>query len=108
MLVEAENLTLPSSSSSAQSPLPKVNFKANFDAALFNGTNSVGIRVVVRDHLGCVIAALSRQVNLIHSVKTAEALATRRAVVLVGELSLFNVIFEGDYLRVIQALQCSS
>ena len=38
---------------------------------------------------------------------TAEALAARQAVVLAGELSLFNVIFESDCLRVIQALQCS-
>ena len=45
--------------------------------------------------------------NLIHSVDTAEALAARRSVVLERELSLFNVIFEGDCLCVIQALQCS-
>lgn len=64
------------------SPLPKVSFKANFDAALFNGTNSVGIGVVVRDHLGCVIvAALCQPVNSIHFVETAEEPATRRAVV---------------------------
>ena len=41
-------------------PPPEVCFKANFDASLFDGTNSVGIGVVVRDHLGCVIAALSQ------------------------------------------------
>ena len=45
--------------------------------------------------------------NSIHLVDTAEALAARRAVVLAGELSLFNEIFEGDCLHVIQALQCS-
>ena len=89
------------------SPLPEVCFKENFDASLFNGTNSVGIGVVVRDHLGCVIATLSQQVNSIHSVDIAEALAARQAVVLARELSLFNMIFEGDCLRVIQALQCS-
>jgi len=86
------------------SPPPEVCFKANFDASLFDGTNSVRIGVVVRDHLGCVIAALSQQVNLIHSVDIAEALAARQAVVLARELSLFNVIFEGDCLCVIQAL----
>ena len=89
------------------SPLPDVCFKENFDASLFNGTNSVGIGVVVKDHLGCVISTLSQQVNSIHSVDIAEALAARQAVVLARELSLFNMIFEGDCLRVIQALQCS-
>ena len=33
-----------------------------------------------------------------------EALAARRAIIFTRELSLFNVIFEGDYLRVLQAL----
>ena len=42
------------------------------------------------------------------SVEIAEALATRRTMVLAGELSLFNVVFEGDCLHVIPALQCSS
>ena len=50
---------------------------------------------------------LSQQVNSIHSMDTTEALAARRVVVLAGELSLFNVIFESDCLRVIQALQWS-
>ena len=63
------------------SPLPKVSFKANFDAALFDGTNSVGIGVVVRDHLGYVIAALCQRVNSIHFVETAEESTTRRVVV---------------------------
>ena len=34
----------------------------------------------------------------------AEALAVRRAMVFARELSLFNVILEGDFLQVIQAL----
>ena len=42
--------------------------------------------------------------NLIHSEEIVEALAMRWAVVLAGKLSLFNIIFEGDCLRVIQAL----
>lgn len=43
----------------------------------------------------------------IKSMEVAEALATRNAVVFTKELSLFRVIIEGDYLRVIQALQGS-
>ena len=37
----------------------------------------------------------------IKSMEVAEALATRNAVVFTKELSLFEVIIEGDYLRVI-------
>ena len=59
---------------------------------------------MVKDHLGYVIAALSQRVNSIHLVDTTKALAARQVVVLAGKLSLFNVIFEGDCLCVIQAL----
>ena len=87
--------------------LPEASYKANFDVALFEGTNSVGIGVVFRDHSGNVIATLSQKVNSIHSVEMAEALTARRVVVLAREQSLFNMIIEGDFLRVIQALKCS-
>ena len=46
--------------------LPEASYKANFDVALFEGTNSVGIGVVFRDHSGNVIATLSQKVNSIH------------------------------------------
>lgn len=41
------------------------------------------------------------------SAEIAEALTARRAVIFARELSLFNIIVEGDCLRVIQALKCS-
>lgn len=69
------------------SPPPKANYrvnfdKAKFDAALFDGTSSVGIGVVFRDHSCSVIAALSQRVESIHSVEMAEALVLRWAVLL--------------------------
>lgn len=36
-----------------------VSYKANIDAAIFEGSNCIGIGVVYRDHTGNVIAALS-------------------------------------------------
>ena len=41
------------------SPPLEANFKANFDVSLFDETNNIGIGVVVRDHLGYMIVALS-------------------------------------------------
>ncbi|KAK7825535.1 hypothetical protein CFP56_033028 [Quercus suber] len=60
-----------------------------------------------RDHSGHVIAALSQKIGLPRSVEMAEALATRRAVEFARELSLFDVIVEGDYLQVVRALSAS-
>lgn len=60
-----------------------------------------------RDHSSNVIAALSQRVKSIHSVELVEALAARWAMVLARELSLFDVILEGDCLQVVQALRCS-
>ncbi|XP_030941915.1 uncharacterized protein LOC115966927 [Quercus lobata] len=86
---------------------PVISYKANFDAALFEGTNQVGIGVVFRDHARNVMAALSQRVDSIKLVEVAKSLTARRAVVFARELSLFEVIIEGDYLCLIQALQGS-
>lgn len=63
--------------------------------------------MVFRDHARNVMAALSQRVDSIKLVEVAESLTARRAVVFARELSLFEVIIKGDYLRLIQALQGS-
>ncbi|KAK9999046.1 hypothetical protein SO802_018649 [Lithocarpus litseifolius] len=89
------------------SPPPAGTYKANFDAAIFEELQCVGLGVVFRDHSGQVIAALSQRIGLSRTVELAEALAARRAVEFARELSLFDVILEGDCLRVVQALNAS-
>lgn len=88
-------------------PPPLGCYKANVDAALFEGLDSMGIRVVFRDHEGCIIAALNQRVRLPQSIEMAEALAARKVVVFAKELSLSDVIIEGDCLRVAQARAAS-
>ena len=83
---------------------PEASYKANFDAAVFEGSGSAGIGVVCRDHTGSIIAALSQKIGSWQSFEMVEALAAWRAIIFTTELNLFNVIFEGDYLRVLQAL----
>ncbi|KAL0008216.1 hypothetical protein SO802_009718 [Lithocarpus litseifolius] len=89
------------------SPPPAGTYKANFDAAIFEELQCVGLGVVFRDHSGQVIAALSQRIGLSRTVELAEALAARRAVEFAKELSLFDIILEGDCLRVVQALSAS-
>ena len=96
---------LPRSSRCARwVPPPSGCYKANVDAAMFEALDCTGIGVVVRDHEGCIVAALSQRVRLTQSMEMAEALAARRAVVFAKELSLSDVLVEGDCLRVMQAL----
>ena len=83
---------------------PQDFYKANFDAALFDSSNMAGIGVVIRDYNGNVIGALSQKIALPPSIEHAEALAASWAVAFAKELSLFEVIFEGDCLRIIKAI----
>ncbi|KAK7836191.1 hypothetical protein CFP56_022865 [Quercus suber] len=79
----------------------------NFDAAFFEKSGSAGVGVVYRDHTGQIIGALRQNIGSVQSIKMAEALAARRAVLFAKELSLFRVIIEGDCTRVIDALKGS-
>ena len=68
---------------------------------MFETSDCTGIGVVFQDHEGCIITTLSQRVCLTQSVEMAKALAARRAVIFAKELSLSNVLVEGDCLRVV-------
>ena len=74
------------------------------DAAIFDGSGLAGIGMVICDQSGQIIAALSQKIRMPYSVDLAEALACSRVVLFAQELSLFQVEFEGDSLRIIQAI----
>ena len=66
-----------------------------------NGTakeNCAGIRAVIRNEQGLVMASLSQEVPLPFTVVKVEALAGRRAVEFAAELDLDRIILEGDSL----------
>ena len=85
-------------------PLDSGVYKVNFDGALFLDQRCAGLGVVVRDSVGLVMAALSQRVRLPGSADVVEALAACRAICFAQELSLHNVVIEGDSLKVIQAI----
>ena len=86
------------------SPPVESGYKANFDAAFFDNSELAGLGLVVRDSSGNIMGALSQKISRPQSMEHAEALVARRAVILVKELMLFQVCFEGDCQRVIQAI----
>ena len=79
-------------------------YKANFDASLFDGLGMAGLGVVVRDYSGHIIVALSQKIWSPHSMEMAKALARNRALVFAQELSLSQVVIEGDSLQIVQAV----
>uniref|UniRef100_A0A7N2QZ24 RNase H type-1 domain-containing protein n=1 Tax=Quercus lobata TaxID=97700 RepID=A0A7N2QZ24_QUELO len=62
---------------------------------------------LVQEFLNMHKSDLPVRVRLPQSIEMVEALATRKVVVFAKELSLFDVIIEGDCLRVAQALAAS-
>ena len=103
--VQASHATAPTVAALHQWKPPEYPFiKANFDAAVFKTSSLAGIGVIIRDGMGEVIGALTMPIPLANSVATMEALACRRAVLFAKEIGLLDVIFEGDFAEVIQAI----
>ena len=87
------------------SPLAQNVFKINYDGALCSNTNKSGIGVVIRNGDDLVIASLAQSLNQAFKVVEIEALAASCALKLAADISLDNVIVEGDSLVVTQALK---
>ena len=71
-------------------------YKINIDATVFVVSKSVGIGVVVRDHEGSVVAALSMRMPLPLGLLEAEAKAMHEVVTFAKDIGLQDVIFETD------------
>jgi hypothetical protein len=54
-------------------PPRRCKFKVNYDGAVFQETNEVGIGVIVRDSIGKVMASIVQKVHYPQSVESIEA-----------------------------------
>ena len=86
--------------------LPPNNYKINYDGAISNADNTVGIGVVVRDCHGEVIASLVQQLDQAYQPVEVVAMAACRVVELGSELGLDYTIVEGNSEVVTKALRC--
>ena len=82
--------------------------KINFDGAVFKNEDGAGIGMVVRDSQGMVMASLSQNIPLPHSVVNLETLAACRALEFSLELGFDKAILEGDSMIVMAALRDTS
>ena len=79
-------------------------FKVNFDAAVFRRSSLASIGVIVCNHDGVAMGALSLPIPMAQSVADLEALACLKAVQFALEIGLTRVVFEGDSAIIINAL----
>ena len=85
-------------------PTIAMKLKTNFDEAMFSKFDQAGIGVVVRNHEGQVMVALSEKIKKPASVETLEALVARRVVIFILELGFNQFMFEGDLEVINKAL----
>ena len=86
-------------------PPPLNSYKTNFDGAMFNESNEVGIGVVIRNCKGEIMVALSEKIQKPQFVVALEMLATKRAVLFARECGIQQSSFEGDSKFVINSLR---
>ncbi|CAL5398418.1 unnamed protein product [Camellia sinensis] len=79
--------------------------KVNFDGAMFMRQKACGVGVVIRDHNGVPIAALSEKIPQWIEVDCIEAIAAVKALDFAAELGLTNIHLEGDSLTVVKAMR---
>jgi ribonuclease HI len=76
----------------------------NYDGAVFNDRNEAGIGVIIRNHQGEVMGALSQRIPYPHSVEAVEASAARSAIQFAKDLGFMNIDLEGDSTSIVEAI----
>ena len=79
-------------------------YKANMDGAMFSQQKEAGIGVVIRDHHGAVVAALSKKLKVPLGAIEVEAKAMEEAVNFAWEMGIRDCLFESDSLTVVNGM----
>ena len=79
-------------------------YKANMDGAVFSQQKEAGIGVVIRDHHGAVVAALSKKLKAPLGAIEVEAKAMEEAVSFAWEMGIRDCLFESDSLTVVNCM----
>uniref|UniRef100_A0A2N9IT87 RNase H type-1 domain-containing protein n=1 Tax=Fagus sylvatica TaxID=28930 RepID=A0A2N9IT87_FAGSY len=80
-------------------------YKVNMDGAVFADLGKVGVGVVIRNKRGEFLGVMCELLEVGLDATDAEALAALRAIEFAAEVCPFSMLFEGDCLQVIRALQ---
>ena len=83
-------------------------YKVNFDVAVFTNSNSSGFRVVIRNNLREILAAMSAKGPAVVDSEEAEVLACRRALEFAVDAGFAKLEIEGDNVTMMRSLASSS
>ena len=75
------------------------------DAAVFSHLSMIGVDVIIQDHVGLVIAALSKRLPLPLGPLEAEAKALDEATIFALDTGVKDVIFETDSTTVCHVIE---
>ena len=79
-------------------------YEANMDGAIFSQQKETGIGVVIKDHHGAVVAALSKKLKALLGAIEVEAKAMEEAVNFTWDIGIRDCLFESDSLTVVNAM----
>ena len=85
-------------------PPPNI-YKINYDGAILNVDNKVGVGVVIQDCNGEVITSLIQQLEQAYQPVEVEAITTCRAVEFGSKIGVDCAIVEGDSEVIVKALR---
>jgi ribonuclease HI/exonuclease III len=82
-------------------------YKVNWDVAVDNALQRIGVGVLVRDYQGLVHAALCKTIHSCYVPVVAEAIGALIAAEFSRDLGIQDIVLEGDALLVVKAIKDS-
>lgn len=74
------------------------------DDAVFKQQKEAGVGIIIRDHHGAVVAALSKKLSAPLGALEVEAKTMEEAVTFAWDMGIRDCIFESDALTIINAM----
>ena len=83
-------------------------YKVNVDGAMFKGSGSCGIGIVIRNKKDLLMSVMSKKMDIALGALEVEAKAFEEGILLARDLGLKDIVLEGDVKVVTDALAGSS
>nr|XP_023880678.1 uncharacterized protein LOC111993059 [Quercus suber] len=94
----------PGEVTQAWQPPPCLQYKLNFDGAVFDSGDSSGYGAIIRNEKGEVMVAISAKEGAVSDSEEVEALACRKALEVAVDIGFTDLIIEGDNVALMKTI----